>query len=109
MTDSQELVSSLHRKMLRRRRNREKRLTSAIGAVCGLLTLCLAALVFGGGTHSVGTAGVYSGATMLFEDAGGYVLTALAAFMAGVIVTVILLRRRKQEEHRTNHETEQRM
>ena len=102
MQNSEGLVSSLHLKMLQRRRKREKRRTSAIGAVCAGLTLCLVALVFGNGLHTVGTAGVYSGAAMLFENAGAYVLTAILAFMLGVVVTVILLRRRKQEEHKTN-------
>ena len=34
---------------------------------------------------------------MLFEDAGGYVLTALAAFMIGVIITVIIRNRLKKK------------
>ena len=104
MTDSKELVSSLYWKMRRRQCRREKRLTSAIGAVCGLLTLCLVALVFSGGRHSVSTARVYSGAIMLFTNAGGYVLTALAAFMAGAIITAVLMRRRAAERKHNGSE-----
>ena len=41
---------------------------------------------------------MYSGAIMLFEGVGGYILLAILAFMAGVVITVILLKRKKQEE-----------
>ena len=40
--------------------------------------------------HSVGTAGIYTGASMLFNDAGPYVLTVVIAFMLGVLITVLL-------------------
>ncbi len=96
MRDSKELVASLHLRMERKRQKRDKLLTSVIGTVCTALAICLAVLVFGGSLHPVGTAGVYSGASILFENAGGYVLTALLAFMLGVVVTVILMRRKKQ-------------
>ncbi len=94
MTDSNELVASLHRKMGARRRRREKRRTQALGAACAVLSICLAVLVFGGEGHPMGTAGVFSGAAILFESAGGYVLAALLAFMAGVGVTVLIQRLR---------------
>ena len=95
---NEERVQSLHMRMDALRRVRERRKTGAIGAASVVLTLCLMLLVFsGGGTHLSGTAGLYSGATMLFEDAGAYVLIALIAFMAGVIVTVVLIRNRKKE------------
>ena len=68
-----------------------------------LLALCLL-LVIGaaGAVHPGGTAGLYSGATMLFENAGGYVLVAVLAFMAGVVITAVLLRRRfkRQDDKR---------
>ncbi len=35
-----------------------------------------------------------SGASMLSENAGGYVLVGVLAFMSGVVITVILKRRR---------------
>lgn len=54
------------------------------------------------------TVGPYSGATMLFENAGGYMLLAVAAFMTGVVVTAALIKKRnrteteiKQEERRS--------
>ena len=44
-------------------------------------------------------AGPYSGAMMLFENAGAYVLVALLAFMAGVVLSVLLIRRRKRDAY----------
>ena len=45
---------------------------------------------------------------MLFENAGGYVMTAVLAFMAGVIITVVLMRRRAKQKdtHGTEDMTE---
>ena len=94
---AEELVAALHGRMETRRRRKERRTTAWLTAGCLGLALCLGTLVFGGAAHPGGTAGMYSGATMLFEDAGGYVLTALAAFMAGVIITVVLMRRSAAE------------
>ncbi len=104
MRTEDELVASLHTRMARREYARERRTTSALGALCAALTLCLASLIFGGAAHPGGTAGVYSGAAMLYESAGGYVLTALVAFMLGVAVTAALKGKRKKQK--TEEETE---
>ena len=47
---------------------------------------------------------IFSGATMLFGEAGGYVLAAVAAFMAGVIVTVLIIRKRKRDRQKEEEE-----
>ncbi len=91
-----EKVVSLHKRMQTRRRRRERRITSALAAACVGLTLCLGALVFGGAAHTGGTAGLYSGATILFSGSGAYVLTAVPAFFAGVVITAICFRLRKR-------------
>jgi hypothetical protein len=97
---AQERVAALHLRMAALRQRRERRKTGALGAGCAWLAVCLLALIFGG-SHPGGTAGAYTGATMLFEDAGGYVLAAVLAFMLGVIVTVLCIR------YRAKHESEQ--
>ena len=95
---NEERIRSLHMRMDALRRVRERRKTGAIGAAGVVLTICLILLVFSdGGLHPGGAAGLYSGATMLFEGAGAYVLIAIIAFMAGVIVTVAIIRHRKKE------------
>ena len=95
---AEERVASLHARMDALRERRERKKTAALGAGCGLLAACLILLIGNIGTGaSGGTAGLYSGATMLFENAGGYVLLAVAAFMVGVIVTATLMRSRRKE------------
>jgi len=60
--------------------------------------VCLFLVVFNAGvSHLGGAAGMYSGATMLFEGVGGYVLAAVIAFMAGVVVTVTIIRKRDRK------------
>ena len=95
---SNERVTALHERMDALRRVQERRKTRAIGAASVVVTLCLILLVSSGGMHLSGAAGLYSGATMLFEGAGAYVLIAVIAFMAGVIVAVVLLRGRAKRE-----------
>lgn len=89
---SEERIASLHARMRGIRRRRERQKTVALGMTCCALTVFLAGLIMNDGAHKGSTAGMYSGATMLFENAGGYVLAAVAAFMAGVVITVLCIR-----------------
>ena len=97
MRTNEERIQALHARVAALQRQRERRKTRAIGAASVVLSVCLLFMVFSGGMHSGGVTGLYSGATMLFAGAGPYVLIAVVAFMAGVIVTVALIRRRKKE------------
>ena len=112
MRTNEERIKALHARISALQRQRERRKTRAIGAASVVLTVCLLFMVFSGGMHPGGAAGLYSGATMLFEGAGPYVLIAVVAFMAGVIVTVALIKNRKKEnsqisENRENAEPEE--
>ena len=102
-----ERVTALHLRMAALRERRERRKTAALGAGCAWLAVCLAALIFGG-SHPGGTAGAYTGATMLFENAGGYVLAAVLAFMLGVIITVLCFRIRTKRESGRDDEGKER-
>ena len=99
----EERVLAVRARMDALRRARERRKTGILGMGSALLALCLL-LVIGaaGAVHPGGTAGLYSGAIMLFENAGGYVLVAVLAFMAGVVITAALLRRqfKRQDDKR---------
>ena len=97
---AEERITALHGKMAALTSLRERQKTRAYGTASLALTVCLLILVSGGSAaHSGGPAGIYSGATMLFENAGIYVLLAIGAFMAGVIVTVVIIKSRKKEKH----------
>ncbi len=112
MMTNEERIQALHARVAVLQQQRERRKTGAIGAASVVLTVCLLFMVFNSGIHPGGAAGLYSGATMLFEGAGPYVLIAVVAFMAGVIVTVALIKNRKKEnsqisENRENAEPEE--
>ena len=94
---AEEKVAILHARMKIRQRRREKQILAALSTASTGLFLCLILLIFGSeSAHYAGTAGVYSGAMMLFGGAGSYVLTAIIAFMAGVIITVLCIRYRRR-------------
>ena len=96
MRTQDERIRSLHLRMERRRRMLERRRTGVIGTAVAAVSACLVLAIGAGNTpHHGGTAGMYSGAAMLFADVGAYVLVALLAFMAGVVVTAFLIRRRQ--------------
>ena len=102
---AEERVSSLHKRMDTMRRKQEQRKTGVIGALNIGLAACLLFLLFGEGTaHFSGEAGMYSGSSLLFEGAGGYVLVAVIAFAAAVITTVLCMRR--QNKNKETHEKE---
>ena len=102
MRTPEEKVADLHTRMAVFRRTRERRKTKALSLVSAALTICLLFMVFGGANAFPGSSeGSFTG-TMLFENAGGYALTAVIAFMAGMAITLVCLRsqfRGKQQAH----------
>ena len=109
MRTQTERVASLHTRMEARKRIRERRKTGALAAAASVMTLCLFLAIYGGSTaHPGGTAGLYSGATMLFENAGAFVLVALLAFMAGAAIAAACIRKqRKERKEEQTDETEE--
>lgn len=105
----EERIRALHTKTDMLKCRAERRRTAALGAACGGLALFLGIVLFPGGVPCR-ILGPFSGAVALFDSAGGYVLTAVAAFMAGVTVTVLLLKKRgtkgAREEAGTNEPEE---
>ena len=93
MTDGERL-DALHTKMADRRRKKERRMTFAAGAGCAVSAAGLGVLIIDGTAHTSGTAGTYSGAAMLFDGSGIYVLIAVIAFSLGAALTVLLIRSR---------------
>lgn len=70
----EERVLKLHEKMAVRKQKKENARTWAAGAGSLALLACLIALIGSSGPAHLGaTAGLYSGATLLFEGAGDYV------------------------------------
>ena len=97
MMTTEERVRDLHARMDERKRLRERRITGLTGTACAVLAAFLILLtVSERGTYPGGPAGMYSGSVLLFEGAGAYVLVAVIAFMAGVVVTVACIISKKK-------------
>ena len=98
---NEERVKTLHKKMRERqfekRREAELRVRTALTAASAFLFVGLISVIAGVSKGSRGsTAGTYAGAMMLYENAGGYVLTAILAFALGVLITLAIHRFRSQ-------------
>lgn len=108
MRTQKELVASLHERMAARERARAHRRVQALRAAAVAVAACLLLVIYGGGVaRQGGTAGLYSGATLFFENAGAYVLVALLAFMAGAAVTVVCIRRQRKARDEETEKTEE--
>ena len=103
---AEERIAALHARMDALRRARERRKTIALSAADIFLAACLILTVMiEGKLHSAASAGLYSGAILLFEGSGGYVLTAVIAFFAGAVLTLVirwLLKRRADIDGKMN-------
>lgn len=94
-----------------RRKKRERRKTNGLIALCTVLLGALGgSLAMVSDPESPALMGLY-GAMLLHEDAGGYVLVAVTAFAAAVVITVLCIRYRErikkhqaEEESPTSHE-----
>lgn len=79
------------------RLKREQRQISILSLICFCCTVGLVGTIVG---YMGGTATVYgvSGAILMYEEAGGYVLVALLAFGIGAIVSVLLVQNRGKKK-----------
>ena len=96
------------REVLRRgsivRKRRENRNIRILGGMTGVLLVGLICVIASFSNGGVGSAGSAYGAFLLSAEAGGYVLTAVIAFVVGVVLTVLIWQYRKRK--RKNPEEE---
>ena len=91
MRTYEERVRLLHHRAYELQKNRLRMQLTAWSAVSCCLGLCLfVMMLFAGGMNPLTAEGSYAGASLLSDSAGGYVLVAVAAFMAGVIITAAI-------------------
>ena len=95
------------REVLRRgsivRKRRENRNIRILGGMTGVLLVGLICVIASFSRGGVGSAGNAYGAFLLSAEAGGYVLTAVIAFAAGVVLTVLIWQYRKRK-HKNDEE-----
>ncbi len=89
-------------KITERRNSRQQIALSCAAGILGIALIAVIAALPGGATAGL-HASAY-GALMAGQEKGGYVLTALIAFVLGVTVTLLCLRFKKR---RTGNETDE--
>ena len=106
MRTQEEMVLAVHNRMSELQRRQETRRLTVAGSGCAALLVALVMMIarFGGLQHEV-LPSEYSGASLLSDDVGGYILVALAAFMAGAVMVVFIRAgRRKREQDQDKQE-----
>lgn len=91
MRSKEERISLIHTRAARIKRRQDKNIITGIGSLCAVLLILLSGMMNMLVTSSKlsDSTGMYAGSSLLDASAGGYVLTAIVAFMVGVIITVI--------------------
>ncbi|MCR5282655.1 MAG: hypothetical protein K6E18_04745 [Lachnospiraceae bacterium] len=94
----EERVEKLHQRVDRRMQEKKQQEKTVLSVSSCLLCMGLFVLIASGGGHHGLMPDTYTGSIMMFENAGGYVLTALLAFMLGVVVTVLVKNYKKPDD-----------
>ena len=94
MKSHEERLDLLRRRALALEKRRAKSVLLTAGSLCAVLFAALMGTIAQLSGPAPGIAGSgFAGASLLTESAGGYVLTAVLAFMVGVVVTIVIRRR----------------
>ena len=104
MYDTARRVALVKQRVRENTRRRQWRGIYGLSAACMLLfaVMMQAADVFAVQEQTAAW-GVF-GAMLLREDAGGYVLVGVAAFVAAVVLTVVCMRLHEREKQKQKHE-----
>ena len=107
MRSDEERIRLMHERAHELKRRRDKMIVTASAALSSCLFMLLIGVIVKFAKPSAGyTGNPYAGASLLDSSTvGGYVLTALIAFMAGVIITVIIRKYREPGEPRNRGDT----
>lgn len=96
MRTDEERIARLHSRAAELEKARARSGVRSAGIMSfTLMTLLATALGWFSGMTILPYSDQFSGSSLLGESAGGYVLTAVIAFTAAVVITVILMRRRR--------------
>lgn len=102
MKTEKERINELHKKVreLRKKQDRRRLMLSG-GASTVLAVLLLAVMLRIDKFYGSITGSQFAGSSLLSENAGGYVLAAVIAFFAGVILTAVIYRYRRNKGRKT--------
>ena len=97
MKTTEQRIAVLHLRTRQLRRRREKTVLSGLALLSLLLFVFLTRLsAVPAGIYSGSTGDSFTGASLLDESIGGYVMTAVLAFMTGVFITAAIIRHRNR-------------
>ena len=109
MYSTAERVRRVRQRAEQIRLKKETRMCGTLSSLCALSALILlGTLAAMTGCERPGLVPGFYGATLLFEDVGGYVLAAVLSFAAAVVITLLCIRyRTKTEIHNINENEEE--
>lgn len=95
MRDTEDRLTKMHRRAAEIKRKEDRSRLRVLGSLSGGLMVCLVvAMQQLGSMHHEMLTGQNTGSSLLDASAGGYVMAAVIAFVAGVIITVVVYKRR---------------
>lgn len=98
MRSQQERLEQLHIRAVQLKEQKERRIMNTLKAVSVFLFVCLAGVISVlGGFQNTGGPDDYTGSSLLDSSVGGYVLVAVLAFAAAVVITVICMKRKDKK------------
>jgi len=99
MRTNRQRIDLMHELAYKKKRKIEERMIKTLGAVSfGIFALLVGWIYIADGRmHSIADAD-FAGNSLLSADAGGYVLTAVIAFIAAVAITVICVKIREKNK-----------
>lgn len=104
MRTTEEKLTRMHRRAAEIRRKEDRSRLRVWGTLSGGLMFCLVVAVHRlGSMHHEMLTGQSTGSSLLDDSAGGYVLAAVIAFVAGVIITAAIYRNRNRSQHADQH------
>ena len=98
MKTQEERIKRLHERAHEIKKRDDKIKISGLGAFCMGIFVLLTTCIVGASRTFHSTVGIrMQGASLLSESTGGYVLVAVLAFYAGIIITAIIIRQRNNK------------
>ena len=97
MRTAEEQLRRMHMRAAEIKREEDRSRLRALGSLSGVLLVCLIVVLqqLQSLHHEILT-GQSTGSSLLDESAGGYVLAAVIAFLAGVIITAVIYKKRNR-------------
>ena len=100
MLDTDARITLVNSRVREQRRAAAKRSITVLSSVCTALVVCIVGFIGSFANATQGdVVGLY-GSSLLFSDAGGYVLVGIISFIAAVAITLGCISYRRKSEQR---------